>query len=157
MEIYAKSTDFVNHSKTSSSSHLLRLDLSEEQALDKLLFLVKPVVEYTFGIHVGFIAGWLIGLCIGHSYVEHFKPVYFDDLIGQLDFWRLAPCIFARYSAIIGAAVGTIVVKAVNDILLNLRVISMYDNEVYDPNDIARFLGKSVGQIKRRIKKIDKR
>ena len=152
METYAKSADITKHPETGSLSRLIQIDLSKEELLDKLLFFIKPVVEYAFGMHIGFAAGWLIGLGIGHSYVEHFKPVYFEDLIGQLDFWRLAPYIFAKYGAIIGVTVGIVAVTIINNILLNLGIISMYENGISDPNDIAQFLGKNIRQIKRRMK-----
>jgi NhaP-type Na+/H+ or K+/H+ antiporter len=82
--------------------------------LDKLLIFIKVVVEYAFGTHIGYALGWVIGLYVGHFYVEHFEPVYLDDL-SQLSYWRLAPYIFARNGAVIGAAIGILVIAVINN------------------------------------------
>ena len=82
--------------------------------LDKLLIFIKVVVEYAFGTHIGYAIGWVIGLYVGHSYVEHFEPVYLEDL-SQLSYWRLAPYIFARNGAVIGVALGMIAIAVINN------------------------------------------
>ena len=81
------------------------------------------VVEYAFGIHLGYAIGWAIGLYAGHFYVEHFGPVYFIDL-SQLSYWNSAPDIFARNVAMIGVAVGMIAIAVINNKPLNERVAS---------------------------------
>jgi hypothetical protein len=81
--------------------------------LDKLLNFIKVVVEYAFGTHIGYALGWVIGLYVGRFYVEHFEPVYLNDL-SQLSYWRLAPYIFAQNGALIGVAVGMIAIALIN-------------------------------------------
>ena len=88
-----------------------------------MLAFIEVVVEYVFGMHIGYAIGWVIGLYIGHSYVEHFEPVYLIDL-SQLSYWRLAPYIFARNVAIIGVAVGMLIITVINNKSFNKRVAS---------------------------------
>ena len=80
------------------------------------------VVEYAFGIHLGYAIGWVTGLYAGHFYVEHFGPVYLD--LSQLSYWNSAPSIFARNAAMIGVAVGMIAIAVINNKSLNKRVAS---------------------------------
>ena len=91
------------------------INISKEQLLDKLLIFIKVVVEYAFGTHIGYAIGWVIGLYVGHFYVEHFEPVYLEDL-SQLSYWRLAPYIFARNSAVIGVALGMIAIAVIHNV-----------------------------------------
>jgi NhaP-type Na+/H+ or K+/H+ antiporter len=81
--------------------------------LDKLLGIVKVVVEYAFGMHIGFALGWVIGLYTGYTYVEHFEPVYMEDL-SEIATWRMAPFIFARNGTFIGIIVGIIAIAIIN-------------------------------------------
>ena len=97
-----------------NSLHLFRIDISKEQLLDKLLMFIEVVVEYALGTHIDYALGWVIALYAGHSYVEHFEPVYLDDL-SQLSYWRLAPYIFARNGAVIGVAVGIIAIALIHN------------------------------------------
>jgi len=101
---------------------LFRIDISRKQFLDKLLFLVEVIVEYAFGMHIGYFIGWVTGLYVGHFYVERFEPVYLYDL-SQFSYWRLVPYIFARNAAMIGVAAGMIAI-AVIDRSLNKRAAS---------------------------------
>jgi NhaP-type Na+/H+ or K+/H+ antiporter len=102
---------------------LLWVNISKEQFLDKLLILIGVVVEYTFGIYIGNTIGWLVGLYVGQSYVEHFGPVYLNDF-NQLSYWRLAPYILARNVAVIGMVVGLIAIAVVNNKPLKKRITS---------------------------------
>jgi len=108
-------------SRSGGSLHLLWTSISKGQLLDRLLFIIMPVTECIFGMHIGFALGWLTGLCAGHSYVEHFEPVYLDDL-NQLSFWTAAPTTFAWYGAIIGSTIGAIAIVIINAKLLNQKV-----------------------------------
>ncbi len=153
MGSYAESLGVKRQFDTGNSLHSLWISISKEQLLDKLLFFVKAVVEYAFGMHIGFAIGWLIGLCVGHSYVGHFEPVYLDDL-GQLSYWRFMPYEFARNGAIIGVAVGAIVIAIINNKLLKQRVIFLHKKGKTEPKDIAQALGKRVGQIERKMNKL---
>jgi hypothetical protein len=76
------------------------------------------VVEYAFGMQIGYVFGWIIGLYVGHSYVTYFEPVYLYDL-SRLSYWRLAPSIFAQNGALIGVVVGMIAIAIINNILLD--------------------------------------
>ena len=100
------------HFDHSDPSLLYRIRISKEQLFDKLLAIVKVVVEYAFGMHIGYAIGWVIGLYAGYTYVEHFEPVYMDDL-SKLSYWRLAPYVFARNGAFIGVAVGMIAIAVI--------------------------------------------
>ncbi len=148
MESCTKSMSLMKQSGNGGSSNSLWTDISKGQLLDRLLFIIKPVAEYAFGMHIGFLLGWLIGLCIGHSYVEHFEPAYLKDL-NQLSFWTTAPCMFARYGALTGLAIGVIVIVIINSNLLNQIVTSLCENKTTNPDKIARLLGKSVARIER--------
>ncbi|MDT8300370.1 MAG: hypothetical protein RQ760_02730 [Sedimentisphaerales bacterium] len=86
--------------------------------LDKLFIFIEVVVEYVCGIHIGYAIGWLIGLYVGNAYVEHFEPVYLDDLSqlsSLLSRWRLEPYIFARNGAMIGVAVVMVAIALVHN------------------------------------------
>jgi uncharacterized membrane protein YGL010W len=102
---------------------LFWINISKEEFLDKLLIFIEVVLEYAFGIHIGYAIGWVIGLYVGHSYVERFEPVYLNYL-SQLSYWRLAPYIFTRNGAMIGVAVGMIAIAVINNKSLNQRVAS---------------------------------
>ncbi len=121
-----------------------------ELLFDAFLLSIKPVLEYTVGMYIGYIVGWLAGLCVGHTYVEYFAPAYLADL-GRLSYWKLLPYGFARNTGIIVAIVGAIVVAMINKKLLNERIVSLYKNGTTDPTNIAQSLGKSVGLIERRL------
>lgn len=74
-------------------------------------------MEYAFGMQIGFAIGWITGLFIGRSYVEHFEPVYFEGL-SRLHYWRGVPYMIARYSAVIGVVVGMIAIAVINYLIL---------------------------------------
>jgi hypothetical protein len=69
-------------------------------------------------MQIGYVLGWIIGLYVGHYYIEYFEPVYMYDL-SQLSFWRLLPSIFAQSGAFIGVVLGMIAIAIVNNILLD--------------------------------------
>ncbi len=153
MDSYVESVSMMKKFDARNSLHSLGVNISAEWFLDRLLFFIKTIVEYALGMHIGFAIGWLIGLCVGHSYVGHFEPVYLDDL-GPLSYWRLMPYEFARNGAIIGVAVGAIVITIINNKLLKQRVIFLHKKGSTDPRDIAKALGKRVGQIERKMNKL---
>jgi len=153
MESYIESIGDMKKLNTRKFLHPLSVNISSERFLDRLLFFIKTTVEYTLGIHLGYAIGWLIGLWVGHTYVEHFEPLYLDDL-SHLSYWRLAPNIFAKNGAMIGIAAGVIAIAIVNNTLLNQRITSSYKNGCTNPNNIARLLGKSAGQIERKMNKL---
>jgi len=102
----------------SNSLRSFWIDISKEQFLDKLLLFVGFVVEYAFGILIGYVLGWAIGLYVGNTYVEHFEPVYLDDLSqlpSLLSHWRAIPHIFSRNGAIIGVALGMIAIALIHN------------------------------------------
>ncbi|MBN2180764.1 MAG: hypothetical protein JW715_02530 [Sedimentisphaerales bacterium] len=103
--------------------HSFRISIPRKQFLDKLFTVIKAVVEYAFGMHIGYALGWITGLYIGHSYVEHFEPVYMHDL-SRLSYWRLAPSIFAHNGALIGVVVGMIAIAVINRMLLDDNIAS---------------------------------
>jgi len=146
-------TDSFN---TDNSWYFRLRSILPELLLNRFLFFIKPIVEYAFGIHIGFAIGWPLGLYAGDVYVEHFKPVYFFDL-NKLQQWELMPYEFARNGAVIGAVIGVITIAIINSRLLNQRVISLYEKRITAPKAIARALGKSERQIQRVINKLTKK
>ena len=153
MESFAKSIDIMKQSGNGGSSNSLRMTVSRRKLLDRLLFLIKPIAEYAFGMHIGFALGWLTGLCAGHSYVKYFEPVYLDDL-SRLTYWRQAPFLFARYGTLAGMAIGVIAIATINSTLLNQRVILLFEKNITNPDEIARLLDKSAGKIESTINKL---
>ena len=105
---------YIKQFDVSNCLHSFWVNTSKEQLLDRLLIFIEVVVEYAFGTHIGYALGWVIGLYVGHSYVEHFEPVYLNDL-SQLSYWGLAPDIFARNGAIIGVAVGMLAIALIHN------------------------------------------
>jgi hypothetical protein len=120
---------------------------------DKLLFLIKPIAEYALGMHIGFALGWLIGLCAGHFYVNHFEPLYLDDL-NKLAFWTAVPHMFAKYGALTGPIIGILAILKINNKLLNQGIIRLYENRVTNPIQIARLLDSNPNKIERKMSKL---
>ncbi len=140
-------------------SQLIPINVSKKQLLSWLLLFVEAIVEYSCGMYMGAAIGWLFGWCAGDVYVEHFKPVYFSDFSGlnEIVQWSQVPYEFAWNGKLIGAVAGAIVIMVLNSRLLTQRIISLYEKEVIDPEDIARALGKNVRQIQRKINKLAKK
>ena len=118
-----------------------------------MLFLIKPIAEYALGIHIGFAFGWLIGLFAGHLFVNQFEPSYLHNL-RQLSFWRQAPGMFAKHGALAGVGIGVSAITIINGILLNQKVIALFEKNITNPEQIARLLDKSTGKIERTINKL---
>ena len=81
--------------------------------LDRFLFFIEPVIDYAFGIFMGYALGWITGLWAGLIYVKHYEPVSIET-INEVFQWRLTPYEFAKYGAIIGIVAGIIVIKLIN-------------------------------------------
>lgn len=144
-------------SLTNDSGHYsIRDNILKKRLFGRLLFFVKTIVEYAFGMHMGFAIGWLTGWGVGHTYVKYFKPVYMDDL-SQLFHWRLMPYDLAGIGAAIGVVVGVIAISLINSRLLSRRVTSLYEKDVTEPEDIARALGESERQTRRIVNKLAKK
>jgi hypothetical protein len=135
------------------SANSLRVNILTGQLLDRLLFFIKPIAEYAFGMHIGFAFGWLIGLCAGYFYVNHFEPLYFND-INELAFWTAAPQLFARYGAITGLVIGILAIQIINDKLLNQGIIELCEKQITNPAQIARFLDSTLNKIERKMTKL---
>ncbi len=133
-----------------SSANSLRVNILTGQLLDRLLSFIKPIAEYAFGIHIGFAFGWLIGLCAGHFYVNHYEPLYPDDL-NELAFWAAAPHIFAKYGALTGLIIGILVIRIINRKLLKQGIIELCENRITNPAQIARLLDINLSTIKRKM------
>jgi hypothetical protein len=108
---------------TFNSPDSVSSDVQAVPILDKFLFLIEPVMDYAFGIFMGYILGWLAGLRAGFIYVEHYEPVYFET-ISLLSKWRLMPYEFAKNGAVIGIVAGIIAITIINRTLLNRKIIS---------------------------------
>jgi hypothetical protein len=161
MENYAEAIVMMEESDigaddVASSSYLNLLDFLTVAFFDRVLFFVKAVVEYSFGMYIGAIAGGLLGRYAGNVYVTHFEPVYLYDF-SALKQWGLIPYEFAGNGAVIGMVAGVIVVAIINSILLSQRVVSLYHSGVTEPKDIARSFGKYERQIRRKVDKLTKK
>jgi len=161
MESYAEAVGIMERSdvgsdKTDISSHLTSIKVSMIRLLDRLLLFIKAIAEYSSGIYIGAVVGWLLGFGAGNAYIERFKPVYFSDL-NELGRWEFIPYGFARSGAIIGIIAGAIVIAFINSRLLIHRVVSLYEKEVTDPKEIAISLGKSKRWIQKVINKLAKK
>ena len=140
----------VGSHNISNFSHLTSIDVPTVSLFDRVLFFVKPIVEYAFGVYMGFVVGWLLGLYVGNIYAEQFKPVYFSDLT-ELRQWMLMPYDLARYAAFIGTIAGVIIIAIINSKLFSRRVLALYEEEITEPKDIARRLGRGERQVQRAI------
>jgi len=157
MDTYAKSFGVKKQFGAHNSIHSIRDIVSRSQLFDHLLFFLKEVLEYAFGMNIGYVIGWFMGLYIGNSYIKYFEPVYLDDLSklsSFLSYWRSVPYIFAQYGAMIGVAIGIIAIAIINNKLLNQRVITLYKEGITNSNDIAQLLGESIEQIERKMKRL---
>jgi len=134
----------------------LRMNILNGQLLDRLLFVIKPIAEYAFGMHIGFAFGWLIGLCAGKSYVNHFEPLYLNDL-NEFAFLTAAPQLFARYGALTGLIVGILAIQIINNKLLKQGIIELCENRITNPSEIARLLDSTLKRIERKMTKLTKK
>jgi hypothetical protein len=146
----------VGSHNISNFSHLTSIDVPTVPFIDRVLFFIKPIVEYAFGVYMGFVIGWLLGLCLGNIYAEQFKPLYFSNL-NELRQWMLMSYDFARCTAFIGTIAGAIIIAIINSKLFSRRVLALYEAEVTKPKNIARRLGKSEIQTQRVINKLAKK
>jgi hypothetical protein len=140
----------IKQSVNSNPSNSLWISIPICRLLDRLLLFIRPIVEYVFGMHIGFAFGWLFGLVAGHYYVNHFEPVYLEDL-NQFSFWNAVPNMFARCGALAGLMIGVIAIFIINSKLLNQNVAALYEQGITKPSKIAQLLDKNVGQIKRKM------
>lgn len=135
------------------SANSLRVNILIGPLLDRLLFFIKPIAEYAFGMHVGFAFGWLIGLCAGHFYVNHFEPLYLNDL-NEFAFLAAAPQLFAKYGAITGLVIGMVAIQIINNKLLNRGIVELCKNRITNPCEIARLLDSTLNKIERKMTKL---
>lgn len=118
------------------------------------LCFVQTVVGYTFGILAGLGVGWLLGGYIGSLHARDIQhAVDFLDF-NQLREWQDIPWSFARTGAAAGAIVGLAAIRIIEIIDLNRTIISLCKAEAAEPDDIARLLGRSVRQIRRRMNRL---
>ena len=102
----------IGRDKMAEPLNLPSVEASVVSLFDRLLFFVQPVIEYAFGMHIGFAIGWLLGLWAGSIYAGYFEPVCMDGL-SELFYWRLLPYNIAKSGAVIGAGVGIIMVAII--------------------------------------------
>ena len=152
METYVKSADIMGKLKISTFLHSLTINIPIKHFLYRLLFVIKAVVEYTFGMHIGFAAGWLLGLLAGNQYVGYFKPVYMTEF-SRLPYWRLLPYEFAQAGGVAGICASIIAIAAINKKLLTQRVMSLYEKGSTQINDISYLIGKSERKIRKILQK----
>jgi len=146
----------TKQSDNSCSPNSLRMNFLAGQILDRLLFFIKPIAEYVFGMHIGFAFGWLTGLCAGHFYVNHFEPLYLNDL-NEFAFWTAAPHMFAKCGALTGLIIGILAIQIINSKLLNQGITELCENRITNPNQIARLLDSNLNTIERKMTKLVKK
>lgn len=137
--------DIVKHSHQMRScsrnySHSTDVYVSIVAVLDRLLFAVRGIVEYAFGMHIGFAIGWLLGLWTGNIYTEECEPVYFSGW-SELRRWELMPYEFAGCGAIIGVIVGAIVIAVVNSRSSSHKAAALHEKEAAPINSGAKHSG----------------
>ena len=119
----------VGRDKTAEPLDLSSIEASVVSLFDRLLFFVKPVIEYTFGVHIGFAIGWLLGLWAGSIYAEYFEPPYINSL-SELFQWRLLPYKIAEGGAVIGINAGIVAVGIIKKrIGLKERLVTGNNNK----------------------------
>jgi hypothetical protein len=144
-------TGLGGHSKVQGSIHA---NLRKHWSLDRLLFIIGAILEYAFGLYVGAVIGWTSGWYAGSIYVECTHPVYFSNAaeLSEIVEWaRLAPCEFGDCGKLVGAVAGAIAIMITNRRLHTKQIVSLYENGVTEPEDIARALGKSVRRTRRKL------
>lgn len=143
----------TKQSGNSCTANSLRMNFPAGRILDRLLFFIKPIAEYIFGMHIGFAFGWLIGLCAGHFYLNHFEPLYLNDL-NEFAFRAAAPHIFAIYGALTGLIIGIPAIQIINSKLLNRGIIELCENRITNPGQIALLLDNNLNTIERKMTKL---
>jgi len=101
-------------------SGIVSREFPADSFLDKLLFLIEPVVDYAFGIFIGYVLGRLAGFWAGFIYSKHYEPVYMENL-SELSFWRIMPYEFAKSGSVVGVIVVIIALKIVNSIIFRRK------------------------------------
>ena len=117
MRISAETIDIMGRIDAGSHSYdggsrAAGIGISITALFDQLLIFIKELLEHIFGMHIGFAMGWLLGWCAGNIYADLYEPLYFSGL-SELRQWRLIPCEFAKYGAILGLIGGAILVALI--------------------------------------------
>jgi hypothetical protein len=157
-EGYSIGADLMEESAVSSHNasnckHLSRVDASKGRFLDRFLFCAKPIAEYAFGIHMGFAAGWLLGVFAGSIYAEYSPPEDFCKVC-TVSQWGVIAHEFVINGAVLGVVTGVIGVSIINGKLLKQRVLCLWKKGIRDPQEISRILCKSETQITKLISKL---
>ena len=136
------------------SSALSPKTIPREYLLDRMLYFAQKVVAYAFGITVGIVVGSLTGRYIAGIRAESLRHTidFFDP--NQLQQWHDMPWIFARTGAVAGVLFSLAAMRIIEGVFLTRTIVSLYEKQVTEPVDIARILGRSVRQIKRKMNKL---
>jgi hypothetical protein len=113
------------------------------------LILIKTILEYGFGAHLGSAVGYITGLAIGHHYINVTNCSTFINIESfhcSIEF----PFLLGICGAVIGLIPGMFWVAGVNRRLFSQRIRSMYEQGA-TVNKISRTLLKSENKIKRAI------
>ena len=116
-ERHVRQSDINKQLVPGNSLHLLKFEISQ-QLIDKLLSFMDMIVEYAFGTSIGYALGWVVGFYTGRFYVDHFEPVYLNDLSqlsSMLAYWGSVPQIFAQKGALIGMILGVITIAVIHN------------------------------------------
>lgn len=146
-----------NNTNLENRNNRFSLGLKKFKEITRLVLVldvIEAVTEYVLGMALGSAIGWLTGLCVGNTYVEHFEPAYYMDDLSELSRWSFMPYEFAKDGAIIGLVLGAIAIALINSKLLSRKVASLYEKEATEPKEIAQTLGRSERQIQKIIEKL---
>jgi hypothetical protein len=122
--------------------------------LDKALMLIAAVVEYLFVMHIGVVIGWLIGLCVGNIYFNHFSAEDYSKAF-VLTKQGVIPYAFTKNGAITGILVSIIALAVINKRLFLREVASFYAKGVTSSVEVARRLGYSVWRVERTMRRLN--
>ena len=146
-----------NNTNVGNRNNRFSLGLKKFKEITRLasvLYVIEAVTEYVLGMALGSATGWLTGLCVGNTYVEHFEPAYYMDDLSELSHWNFMPYEFAKDGATVGLVLGVIAIVFINSKLLSRKVASLYEKEATEPKEIAQTLGRSERQIQKIIEKL---
>ncbi len=130
----------------------INLNRFKDSLMDWSLILLKAIIEYGFGAHLGAALGYIAGLIIGHHYLNFTNC----NTLLSIECFQCSielPFLLAVCGAIIGLIPGMLCVAAINRSLLYQRVQSLYEQGA-NVVKISHTLLKSERKIQRVIVKL---
>ena len=128
-----------------------------KQLLGRMPLFLKTMAEYALGMYIGAFLGLCLGWWWGYCYAEYVKPFHLSnsaELSQAVAYCSEIPFEFAKNGKLAGAVAGAIAIALINGSLLRWGIISSYRREVRSAKVIARTLGTSERQVRRKIRKL---